>query len=122
MSDKGIVFESRVSFSIGDSIELAVHLPYQGRNKGLTSRSSTSKSEFMTSEGIVVSCAPRSAPAGAEPVYEVTLLFPSLQRRDRRKLRHLANAYRHPIHLETHPESATAPSDTEVDPSILGLN
>jgi hypothetical protein len=99
VSDNGMVFESRVSYPIGCSIELAVHVPQQKRSKSPSRRPGTVKSDFITSEGIVVSCVPRTGSPEGELVYEVTLLFSSLQKQDRRKLRHLANRYLHPMSL-----------------------
>lgn len=122
VSDKGMVIESRISFAVGCSIELGVHMPYQGRTKRWpSSRSSGRKSEFITSEGLVVSCAPQSS-AGSEPVYVVTLLFPYLERQDRRKLRHLASHYRR---LHSTSAGASTPDtlrDEDIRAPLLGLN
>jgi hypothetical protein len=120
VSDKGMVFESSVSFAVGCSIELAVHVSYQKRHKGPATRRTAAKSEFITSEGLVVSCARRPDSSGAEPVYEVTLLFASLQRQDRRKLRHLANAYRQPMRLG--PEGLETLCEAGGREPCLGLN
>lgn len=116
VNEKGMVFESSTSFSVGCSIELGVHAQYPWRSKTPAAGPSAPKSEFITSEGIVVSCSRLPVPSGVEPVYEVTLLFPALRRQDRRKLRHLADM--HSASGET-PETLYAVGLGE---SLLGLN
>lgn len=117
VSDKGMVFESNTSFAIGCSVELAVHVQSQRGNHRRASRPPGARSELITSEGVVVCCAPHAPSAvDGSPVFEVTLLFSSVRTQDRRKLKHLANRYRQPV---ANP-SMTASGQSGHD--CLGLN
>lgn len=122
VTDKGMVFESSTSYAIGCSVEMAVHLQSQAKPRRTTARQPHAKSEFLTSEGLVVSCTSRAVTAGSQPVYEVTLLFSSLQRQDRRKLKHLVSRYRSSTSLPEHGSEGPSLGGTSLPPQVLGLN
>lgn len=122
VTDKGMVFESSTSYAIGCSVEMAVHLQTQAKTRRAAARQTQAKSEFLTSEGLVVSCTSRAAAAGAEPVYEVTLLFSSLQRQDRRKLKHLVSRYRRSASLPGSGSATVSFGEGPMPEQVLGLN
>jgi hypothetical protein len=122
VTDKGMVFESSTSYAIGCSVEMAVHLQALAKTKRTAARQSQSKSEFLTSEGLVVSCTSRAGSAGSQPVYEITLLFSCLHRQDKRKLRHLVSRYRRSTSLPESGGEAATLGGASLPEQVLGLN
>ena len=82
VNDQGVVFESREAFETGSTIELGFHVQYHVE----ADSAALPCSEFITGEGTVVASS-LCASEGGHPIYEVTMLFLSISRRDRRALK-----------------------------------
>lgn len=82
-----MVFQSSVSFAVGCTIEVGVHVG-SGQGVPKPGAAPTLSDEVVTSEGMVVSCV--VCPAGDDlPLYEITLLFPALGRNEGQEFREL---------------------------------
>tara|TARA_R110002096_G_scaffold288244_8_gene481957 strand:+ start:2409 stop:2837 length:429 start_codon:yes stop_codon:yes gene_type:complete len=84
VNDRGMVFESRNDFEIGDIIELGFHVKYfAGPNQP---EGRVERTEFITAHGVIVSSM-LCASADGNLVHEVAMLFHEMDRRDSRALR-----------------------------------
>ena len=88
VNDSGVVFESKESFDFGATIQLGFHVQYKVDGSDPT-RNRLALNDFIEGQGIVVGCDFVAANDGA-PLHEVTLLFSSMTRRDRRALKRFA--------------------------------
>lgn len=84
VNDRGMVFESRSSFEIGDIIELGFHVKYFAGPNHPDGR--VERTEFITAHGVIVSSM-LCASSDGELVHEVAMLFNEMDRRDSRALR-----------------------------------
>jgi hypothetical protein len=72
---RGMVFRSHQAFDLGDALHLGVHLCF--RPSASATAPQHASSDFLKIEGVVVDC--RVVSWGApEHVFEITLMFPSL--------------------------------------------
>jgi hypothetical protein len=72
---RGMVFRSHQAFDLGDALHLGVHLCFRPSNH--TAAPHPASSDFLKIEGVVVDC--RVVSWGApEHIFEITLMFPSL--------------------------------------------
>ncbi len=111
VNDRGVVFESRCDFEVGDIIELGFHVKYFAGPSDADGR--VERNEFITAHGVIVSSM-LCASMDGRPIHEVAMLFNEMDRRDSRALRRFTE-------IEVGHQRADLDAKDKVE-GVLGMN